>query len=80
MVAQRLSRRGFLKGAAASPVVSFLASCAPAETGEPAQGPLLGFSGVPISKADEVVVPDGYTWTVVNAWGDPIVRGGPAWK
>ena len=31
----------------------------------------MGFSTVPPSKADELVVPPEYTWQVVNAWGDP---------
>lgn len=48
-----------------------------APTATPA-APLLGFSPVPTSRADAVVVPDGYTWHVVNAWGDPIVAGAPA--
>jgi uncharacterized protein len=41
---------------------------------------VLGFSGVPVSRADTVVVPAGYGWQVVNAWGDPIRAGGAAFR
>jgi uncharacterized protein len=41
--------------------------------------PLLGFERVPVSSADEVVVPKGYTAEVLIAWGDP-VSNGPAFK
>jgi secreted PhoX family phosphatase len=39
----------------------------------------LGFESVPVSLADEVVVPKGYTAEVLIAWGDP-VSSGPAFK
>ncbi|HEX2882606.1 MAG TPA: alkaline phosphatase PhoX, partial [Polyangiaceae bacterium] len=38
-------------------------------------GPLLGFTGIPVSSADSVVVPEGYTAKVLIAWGDPIGTG-----
>lgn len=41
--------------------------------------PVLGFENVPISSADEVVVPKGYTAEVLIAWGNP-VSNGPAFK
>lgn len=40
---------------------------------------LLGFKSVPVSAADAVVVPDGYSAKVLIAWGDP-VSDGPAFK
>ncbi len=48
----------------------------------------IGFDGIPPSLAldgiknvvDEVRVPDGYTANLLVAWGDPIVRGGVAYK
>lgn len=43
-------------------------------------GPLFGFTEIPISKADTVVVPPEYTWQVVNAWGDPIMQGAQDFK
>ena len=41
--------------------------------------PTLGFESVPVSLADEVVVPKGYTAEVLIAWGDPVSHG-PAFK
>lgn len=41
--------------------------------------PRLGFESVPVSSADEVIVPKGYTAEVLIAWGDP-VSSGPAFK
>jgi uncharacterized protein len=40
---------------------------------------VLGFQGIPVSKADQVVVPPGYTAQVLYAWGDP-VSDGPVFK
>jgi secreted PhoX family phosphatase len=45
---------------------------APARRG---RGPLIGFRSVPTSVADTIVVPPGYTWDVLIAWGDPISNG-----
>ena len=45
--------------------------------GTAAGEPLLGFTGIPVSSADEVVVPEGYHAAVLIAWGDP-VSDGPA--
>ena len=47
--------------------VAALAGCATAVSG----GPLLGFKNVPISTADLIVVPEGYTAQVIAAWGEP---------
>jgi secreted PhoX family phosphatase len=35
----------------------------------------LGFEGIPVSTADTVVVPKGYTAHVLIAWGDPLSKG-----
>jgi uncharacterized protein len=47
--------------------------------GRGSRRPVLGFESVPVSSADEVVVPKGYTAEVLIAWGDP-VSNGPAFK
>jgi uncharacterized protein len=45
-------------------------------------GPLLGFTAVPVSTADNIIVPPGYRAQVLYAWGDPIgsPAGQPAFK
>ncbi len=47
-----------------------------------AGGTLLGFKGVPVSTADSVVVPEGYTVQVIAAWGEPVGLSGenPSFK
>lgn len=75
----RLSRRTLLKGSLSLAALSFFGGCRALEMARE-EGPLLGFTPVPISRADTVVVPPGYTWQVVNAWGDPIMPGAPDFK
>src|SRR5262245_4578764 len=77
VVAERLSRRGVLKGTLGVSLASFLDGVVQRAV---AAGPLLGFTGIPISRTDTVSLPPGYTWHVVNAWGDPIVAGAPEFK
>lgn len=45
-------------------------------------GPLLGFKSVPVSTADTVVVPEGYSAQVLAPWGEPVGLSGelPAFK
>ena len=74
-----LSRRGMLKGAVSVSIASFLGGGSGPRRAE-AQSALLGFPSIPISKADTISLPPDYTWHVVNAWGDPIVAGGPEFK
>jgi hypothetical protein len=74
VVAERLSRRGLLKGTLGVSLTAFLGG----GVQRAAAGPLLGFNGIPISRADTVSLPPGYTWQVVNAWGDPSSRVHPS--
>jgi secreted PhoX family phosphatase len=41
--------------------------------------PLLGFTEVPVSSDDTLVVPPGYTAQVLIPWGTPLHSSGPAW-
>ena len=52
--------------------VAALAGCASTS----AAAPLLGFKGVPVSTADTVVVPEGYSVQVIAPWGDPVGLSG----
>jgi secreted PhoX family phosphatase len=77
----RMSRRSLMAGGLATAglgllgVVARLGGLRPAM----AQTPLLGFTSVPVSSADSLVVPPGYVAQVLYAWGDPI-SDGPAFK
>ncbi|HEU4367352.1 MAG TPA: PhoX family phosphatase [Methylomirabilota bacterium] len=73
VVATRLSRRRLLQGGLAAAALSV------SGRRQADAAPLLGFKGVPVSAADTVVVPPGYTTEVLYAWGDPI-SDGPAFK
>ena len=88
----RLSRRVLLGGGLAVAAVGFLggvnrllganpprsipAGRAPADD-RPSR---LGFKPVPAGDADAVVVPPGYTFSVIIPWGQPLLSSGPAWK
>jgi secreted PhoX family phosphatase len=79
----RLSRRSVLQGAGAFAALSALpVSFAGCATGSLRREAALGFKGVPVSTADAVIVPEGYSATVLYAWGDPIGHpsGSPAFK
>jgi uncharacterized protein len=78
VVTARLSRRSVLTGGLATAAVALggigsLLRAMPAEAH--GRGSLLGFTGIPVSSADTVVVPKGYTARVLIAWGDPIADG-----
>jgi secreted PhoX family phosphatase len=84
VIEARLSRRRFLGGGLAATAavslggVTSLLKAVPAAAQSNGLGPrrpLLGFHGVPVSTADTVVVPPGYTWEVLIAWGDPVSKG-----
>ena len=80
----RVSRRGLISsGLAAAAFLSLggvdaLLRAVPASAHGQNQ-PLLGFQGIPVSDADTVQVPSGYTAEVLISWGDP-VSNGPAFK
>ena len=79
ILAARLTRRDLLRGSLGLAAATFLNGCESIHEAFGA-GPLIGFTPTPISKADTVVVPQEYTWQVVNAWGDPIMAGAPDFK
>jgi len=75
------ARRTLLRGGLAGTVtgllaplsgVAALAGCATAGGG----APLLGFKSVPVSTADTIVVPEGYSAQVIAAWGEPVGLSG----
>ncbi len=77
-----VSRRRFLQGGAtamgmflaANPVAQAVAASTQPES------KLLGFTKVATSTADTFVVPEGYVARPLISWGDPILKGAPAFN
>ena len=80
----RLSRRGLLRGSVGTvgtAVLGGLGVTACGGSDDPvAEAKVLGFGAVPKSLADTVVVPAGYTASVLFALGDPMAAGVAAYK
>jgi secreted PhoX family phosphatase len=75
-----MQRRRVLQGGTALAVASFFGLPDLNKIGQAfAAGPLIGFSGIPVSSDDLVHLPSGYTLQVLYAWGDP-VSSGPAFQ
>lgn len=74
-----IARRTVLVGGVALAATAFLPTVAQGAERVSGQAPLLGFTGIPVSSADTVVVPPGYTARVLISWGDP-VSNGPAFR
>jgi secreted PhoX family phosphatase len=79
VMAARYSRRLVLAGGLAAAGAALLGGGGLRPGQALAQSGLLGFRGVPVSTADTVVVPPGYSAEVLYAWGDPI-GDGPAFR
>jgi uncharacterized protein len=86
LIAERRTRRDVLSGGVAVAATGFLGACAVEAEGEQLgeseaelrrSCPLLGFTEVPGSTEDVVVVPEGYTYDVLVPWGTPLFRGAP---
>jgi len=87
LVEARLSRRNLLRGSVATAGGAMLGSISLAACGgssddpaPPAGGLKLGFNAVAKSLSDAVVVPAGYTASVLYRLGDPIAAGVPAYR
>jgi secreted PhoX family phosphatase len=79
ILAARYSRRQLLTGGLVAAGATLLGAGGLRPQPTRAATGLLGFRGVPISRADTVIVPPGYTADVLFAWGDPI-GDGPAFR
>jgi len=77
ILSQALSRRQVLQGGLVAAGMAFLSGPAGPFLGRHAEAgtTLFSFEGVLASKADQVVVPSGYTAQAFFAWGDPISNG-----
>src|SRR5690554_6120803 len=88
----RLARRTVLKSTAGAAALGFmslgLAGCLSSDNDDDDRapgggdggeaGPLLGFTAIPTSESDEIVVPEGYSYQVILPWGTPILGSMPA--
>jgi secreted PhoX family phosphatase len=74
ILAARMSRRGFLAGSAAGLAALAMGRVGP--RGAEAQAPL-PFTPVVGSTEDKLILPPGYTHSVLVRWGDPIFPGAP---
>jgi secreted PhoX family phosphatase len=87
LIARQIGRRKILGGGLAAAAVGFF-GCG-GEGVETVQGalstgrgksPRLGFTEVPPSSADEIVVPPGYTLEVLIPWGAPLFTHSPPFR
>lgn len=78
LVGRAISRRGFLGLSAAFGVTAFVGGVAGlSQTAQAkAMSKLMGFENIPMSTADTVTLPEGYSWSVLASWGDPIFSKG----
>jgi secreted PhoX family phosphatase len=72
-----VSRRAVLRGGFGAAALAVLG--VPIGLRSAAASVLFAFKGVPLSTADVVTVPEGYTAEVLYAWGDPVSEG-PAFR
>ena len=78
-----ISRRHLIRGGvglAALSSVPFLAACGGGDSVTPVAEKALGFGAVDKSLLDNVVLPAGYTYSVVHATGDRLVSSIPAYS
>lgn len=75
VLATRISRRGLVAGGLTAVAALLVPRGMGARAVAGDAGGLLGFTGIPVSTADTVVVPAGYTAEVLYAWGDPVSEG-----
>ena len=80
------SRRTILRGGLGTALGGLLAPLAavslPGCATTASSASLLGFTGIPVSVADKITVPEGYMAQVIAAWGEPVGLSGemPAFK
>jgi secreted PhoX family phosphatase len=85
IVEARSSRRGFLIGGLSAAVTGVFGlgltpSTAQAQGAAAGSSTLLGFTPVPISDADAIVVPNGYRVQVLVPLGTPLSSSGPVYR
>ena len=77
VLAQRLSRRSLIGGAA---TVALVLAVGRQESAEASQRGRLTFRPIALNARDEVTVPEGYESRVIIRWGDPLQSWGPEFR
>ncbi|HKQ79807.1 MAG TPA: PhoX family phosphatase [Blastocatellia bacterium] len=84
VLAKRLARRDFIKGAAAAASILVINEAVGQSTVAQAQtttGPRpLTFNPIELSTEDRIIVPAGYLVTVLARWGDPLFPDAPGFN
>lgn len=75
-----VKRRGFLMGGLATLATGLFGAGLVSRVALAQGSPLLGFQAVPVSFDDSIVVPEGYRFQVLGAWGEPIAGDMPAYR
>ncbi len=71
-----LGRRGFLKGGVSFGAAAFVLAAGGFVPRARGDNPVFDFRPVPANTLDTVTVPEGYSWRVLAAWGDPLWSAG----
>jgi hypothetical protein len=81
VIEARASRRGFLVGGLATLATGLFGGglSTRAALAQTTASGLLGFTPVPLSKEDTVVVPEGYKVQILAPWGTPLTADAPAY-
>ncbi len=82
VIEARASRRGFLVGGLAAIATGLFGTASTTRSAlaqTTAASGLLGFTPVPLSKDDTVVVPAGYKVQILAPWGTPLTADAPAY-
>ena len=77
----RVARRGFLMGGLATIATGLIGGGLSGKAAlAQSTSPLVGFTAVPVSYDDTVVVPEGYSFQILGAAGEPIMGDMPAFR
>jgi secreted PhoX family phosphatase len=74
------TRRGFMAGGLAVMATGLFGNVLGGKAAMASSSALMGFKPIPVSMDDTVVVPEGYRWQVLGAWGEPILGEMPAYN
>ena len=76
IIERAISRRGLLKRGISVGAAAFVAGTSGFGTSKAHAASRLGFKAVAANSLDTVTVPEGYSWHIVAAWGDPLWSNG----